>query len=143
MARTTKANRATTATVTVDAIDKLVEKLNTIEGIEFVRDAWVNKAPASYGVVELSGEARQLWADGHLVDSIYRVLIHAYVDGSNDALPATVTAKLEALEDEGVLDTTHTNSQDFDYATGKNHWLWSVNMYGPLTWTETVQVGGT
>ena len=56
MART----RSQRQTVTVDAIDVLLNKLNTIEGIEFVRDAWLNKAPDNYGVVELQGEANQL-----------------------------------------------------------------------------------
>ena len=142
MARTTKANRTTTATVTVDAIDKLVEKLNTIEGIEFVRDAWQEKAPDDYGVVELSGEARQLWADGHLTDSIYRVIVHLYVKDDDDTWPAKVQEKLEALEADGVLDTTHTNSREFLMDIVKVHWTWSVFMYGPLTWTETVPAGG-
>ena len=64
MARTRNRAAAEPQTVTVNAMDKIVTKLNTLEGIEFAKDAWVNEAPANYGVVELSGEARQLWADG-------------------------------------------------------------------------------
>lgn len=145
MARTTRSSRSTApATVTVDAVDKLVEKLNTLEGIEFVRDAWKDKAPADYGVVELSGEAQQLWADGHLLDSVYRVVIHLYVSGDDDTWPAKVQEKLEALESEGTLETTHTNSREFLMDILKVHWTWSVWMYGPLTWEEPApQAGGT
>ena len=54
MARTRSTRAA--ATVTVNAIDRLVEKLNELDGIEFAKDAWVNKAPENYGVVELTGD---------------------------------------------------------------------------------------
>ena len=85
MARTRSTRTAATTTVTHDAVDELVAKLNTIEGIEFAKDAWVNKAPAVYGVVELSSEARQMWADGHLTDSAWNVIVTAYVsDDSNE-----------------------------------------------------------
>ena len=50
--------------VTVDIIGQLVDRLNEIDGIEFVEDAWLNKAPENYGVVELTGEAGNDWADG-------------------------------------------------------------------------------
>ena len=132
MART----RSAPQTVTVDAVDELVTKLNTISGIEFVRDAWMNKAPENYGVVELQGEARQLWADGKLIDSIWRVLITAYVTGDDDTIAYTVQDKLEALETEGKADLTHTISRSFDYTVGKTVWTWQVNLYGSLTREE-------
>ena len=133
MARTRSAQ-----TTTVDAVDELVAKLNTISGIEFVRDAWMNKAPDNYGVVELQGEASQLWADNRLVDSIWRVLITAYVTGDDDTLAYTVQNKLEALEADGKVDLTHTISRAFDYTTGKTMWTWQVNLFGPLTREEPV-----
>lgn len=137
MARTRNQSRtAEPATVTVNAMDKIVNKLNTIEGIEFAKDAWVEKAPENYGVVSLSGEARQLWGDGHLTDSAWNVIVDAYVKDDNDGYPGEIQGKLETLEDEGVLDMTHTNTRDFDYQIGKIHWRWVVIMYGPLTWTE-------
>ena len=111
-------------------------KLNEITGIEFVRDAWLNKAPDNYGVVELTGEARQLWGDGHLLDSIYRVIVTLYVGDDDDTWADKVQAKLEELESDGKIDLTHTNSRDFDYQTGKVRWMWSVMMYGPLTRQE-------
>ena len=136
MARTR--SQTTPTTTTVDAVDELVAKLNTITGIEFVRDAWLNKAPDNYGVVELQGEASQLWADNRLVDSIWRVLITAYVTGDDDTLAYTVQNKLEALEADGKVDLTHTISRAFDYTTGKTMWTWQVNLFGPLTREEPV-----
>ena len=136
MARTR--SQTTPTTTTVDAVDELVAKLNTISGIEFVRDAWRNKAPDNYGVVELQGEASQLWADNRLVDSIWRVLITAYVTGDDDTLAYTVQGKLEALEADGKVDLTHTISRAFDYTTGKTMWTWQVNLFGPLTREEPV-----
>lgn len=140
MARTRSTR--TTQTVTVDAVDELVAKLNTISGIEFVRDAWLNKAPENYGVVELQGEARQLWADGKLIDSIWRVIITAYVTGDDDTLAYTVQSKLEDLEADGKADLTHTISRAFDYTIGKVVWTWQVNLYGSLTRQEEVPAGG-
>ena len=127
---------AATATVTVDAVDELVAKLNTIDGLAFVRDAWVNKAPDNYGVVETQGEVSQLWADGKLIDSIWRVIIHAYIAGADDSIAYTVQAKLEDLESAGKVDLTHTISRDFDYNVGKVHWQWIVNLYGSLVREE-------
>ena len=132
MART----RSQRQTVTVDAIDVLVNKLNTIEGIEFVRDAWLNKAPDNYGVVELQGEANQLWADGKLIDSIWRVIITAYVTGDDDTIAYTVQSKLEDLEADGKVDLTHTISRNFDYTIGKVAWVWQVNLYGSIVYEE-------
>ncbi len=129
-------------TVTHDAVDDLVTKLNTISGIEFARDAWLEKAPDNYGVVELSGEAGQLWADGHLTDSVWRVSITLYVTGDDDTWKNTVEAKLRALEDEGVIDMTHIVTRDFDYQIGKVRWVWTVNMFADLVTVETV-VGTT
>jgi len=134
MARTRNTRAA--ATVTVNAIDRLVEKLNELDGIEFAKDAWVNKAPENYGVVELTGEAAQLWADGHLTDSNWNVRVRAYVQDDSDEYPQKIQEKLEELEAEGMIDLTHTNNREFDYFTGKVLWQWIVIMWGPLTWTE-------
>lgn len=134
MARTRTTRSQTT--VTVDAVDELTQKLSEI-GVEFVRDAWLNKAPDNYGVVELQGEARQLWADGHLLDSIYRVLVTLYVKGDDDSYAGQVQEKLEELESAGKVDLTHTISRSFDYETGKVQWVWTVNMYGPLIREES------
>jgi hypothetical protein len=128
--------------VTVKALDKLVNKLNEISGVEFVRDAWVNKAPENYGVVEMSGEVSQLWADGHLTDSIWRVVVTLYVAGDDDTYPGLVQAKLEALEAAGHLDFTHMVSREYVYDINKVKWTWQINLYGSLTWEEETPVTG-
>lgn len=127
MARTRR-----TQTQTVDVVDELTAKLCET-GVTFVRDAWLNKAPDNYGVTELQGEARQLWADGKLVDSIWRVIVTLYMKGDDDTIAELVQEKLEELEAAGKADLTHTISRDFDYETGKVRWMWTVTMYGPLT----------
>lgn len=139
--RSQKTAAAVPSTVTVDAIDELVAKLNTMTGIEFVRDAWVNKAPENYGVVETQGEVSQLWGDGKLTDSIWRVIIHAYVTGDDDSIAYDVQAKLEDLESAGKVDLTHTISRDFDEQVGKVHWQWIVNLYGSLVREEPAPAG--
>ena len=139
MARTRSTPATVTTTVTHDAIDDLITELNTLEGIEFAKDAWVNKAPAVYGVVELSQTARQLWADGHLTDSAWNVIVTAYVKDGNNDWPAKIQSKLEALEADGRIDLTHTNNREFDAQTGYVKWQWIVIMWGELTWTETVE----
>ena len=131
MART-RSLKKTAQTVKVDAIDEIVGKLNEISGIEFVRDAWVNKAPDNYGVVELPGEARQLWADGHLLDSIWMVRITAYVTDGGDDLAGDVNDKLDELEADGKIELTHTIGRNFNYDVGKVEWVWTVYLSGEL-----------
>lgn len=123
------------------ALDKLVNKLNEISGVEFVRDAWVNKAPDNYGVVELSGEVSQLWADGHLTDSIWRVVVTLYVAGDDDTYPGLVQAKLEALESAGHLDFTQSVARSYLRDINKVEWVWNVSMYGSLLWEEETTSG--
>ena len=143
MARTRTQRTAEPQLLTVNAMDRIVDRLNTISGIEFTKDAWVNKAPENYGVVELSGEARQLWADGHMTDSAWNVIVNAYVKDDSDGYPALIQEKLDALEAEGVLDLTHTCNREFDYMTGKVHWRWVLIMYGPLVWQEPAPTPNT
>ena len=116
-----------------DAVDLLIEKLNEIDGIEFARDAWENKAPENYGVVELNGESRQLWADGHLIDSIWSVTITLYVAGDDDHWPRTVQEKIEELEADGTLDFTTAVSRVYDYQIDRVRWSWSTMLCGVLT----------
>ena len=141
MARTR--TQRTTTTVKHDVVDEIIAKLNTLEGIEFAKDAWVNKAPDVYGVVTLSAEAKQLWADGKLVDSAYNVIVAAFVNDDDNDWVQKIQGKLEDLESEGKIDLTHTNNREFDYETGKVRWQWIVMVYGPLTWTETIEVEST
>lgn len=134
MARPKKTATAT-ATVRIDAVDELTNKLSET-GVAFVRDAWVNKAPDNYGVTELQGEPMQLWADGHLVDSLWRVIVTMYVDGDDDTWAGLVNDKLAELEADGRIDLTHTCSRAFDYEVGKVRWSWQVTICGDLVREE-------
>ena len=131
MARTKK-TLAATSTVTRDAADMLVERLNQIDGLAFVRDAWENKAPDNYGVVELDGDAASLWADDHQVGVIYQLSVHLYVTGGGDGWIAKVQAALAEICD-GYSMPTH----EYAYDISKNHWLWRCRIIGPLQWTES------
>lgn len=128
--------KKTAAVARTDRIDVIIAKLNEIDGVEFARDAWENQAPENYGVVELSGEARQLWGDGHLLDSIWTAYVTLYVTGDDDTWPETVQAKLEELEESGLFDLTYTITREYDYQIDKVRWRWTLLMTGGLTWTE-------
>ena len=64
------------------------------------------------------------------------MIVDAYVQDDSDGYPALIQGVLEGLEDQGMLDLTHTNNREFDYQIGKVHWWWTVIMYGPLQWEE-------
>lgn len=135
MARNRNATPATT-TVTVDAVDNVVTALNTLEGIAFVRDAWENKAPDNYGVVEVDGVPMSLWADDKLINQVFQLKIHIYVDGSRDDMVGLVQSKLQTATDWYSL-TAH----EFAYDIGKNHWTWNAQVIGPIQRTEVVTSG--
>ena len=119
-------------TVTVDAIDNLVTKLNTISGLAFVRDAWENKAPENYGVVELNGQSSALWADDAMVGQIFQVSVHLYAKGGSNTWIYEIQQKIAEAVD-GYNMPTH----EFLYDINKNHWTWNCWMVGPLQWEET------
>lgn len=134
MARTRSDPVATT--VTVDAADLLVAALNEIEGIDFVRDAWENKAPDNYGVVELAGQSSALWADNRMQEQMFQLTVHLYVKGGSDEWVSKVQAKLDTATD-GYSLPLH----EFAFDIGKNHWQWTAWIVGPLQWEETVTSG--
>ena len=125
-----------TTTVTVDAVDRLATALNTLEGIAFVRDAWENKAPANYGVVEVDGAPMNLWGDDKLLSQVFQLRVHAYVDGSRDDLVPMIQAKLGTATDWFSL-----IQHEFLMDVNKNHWVWQAQVIGPLQWTEVVTGG--
>ena len=123
----------TTTTVTRDAADILVEQLNTIEGISFVRDAWENKAPDDYGVVELSDQSNALYADNHLIAQEFRFRVHLYATGGSNAWITKIQAVLDSYTDGYAME-----SHEFLYDIGKNHWTWRAFLVSPLQWEEAV-----
>ena len=125
-----------TTTVTRDAADLLVSALNTLDGIAWVRDAWENKAPDNYGVVEIAGAPVNLWGDDKLLSQVFQLTVHAYVNGSRDDLVAGIQEKLAANCDSYVL-----AAHEFAYDIGKTHWTWNCQIIGPLQWDEVVTGG--
>lgn len=136
MARSRNVTPAAPTTVTVDAVDSVVTALNTLDGIAFVRDAWENKAPDDYGVVEVNGTPMNLWGDDKLLAQVFQLSIHAYVNGSRDDLVALVQQKLATVTDWYSL-TLHEYLMDVN----KNHWVWSAQVIGPLQHDEVVSGG--
>ena len=108
----------------MDRIDELVQILNTIEGIQFVRDAWVNKAPENYGVVELVRSQIQ-WADGKPINQTFTANIWLYVVGDDDGWGKKIQDKL-VENDIGFSMPSRT----FDYNVEKVCWQWVVSLYG-------------
>ena len=123
------------APVTRNAADMMVDRLNDT-GIPFVRDAWENKAPDDYGVVEVIGQSAALWADDRMLEQVFQLRIHLYVNGSRDDL---VTSVQEKLND--ICYTYSLPSHEFLFDIAKNHWTWDCHIIGPLQWNE-VATGG-
>ena len=126
----------TTTTVTRDAADILVEQLNTIEGIAFVRDAWENKAPDDYGVVEMTDQSNALYADNHMVAQEFRMTVHLYAKDGNNAW----IGKIQAVLDE-YTDGYRMGVHEYLWDIGKNHWTWNVYFVAPMQWDEVVTGG--
>jgi hypothetical protein len=133
MARTKAALRNTPATVTLDAVNIITDKLNELDGIEFARDAWENKAPDAYGVVELGAENLTFYADNIPLDEAWQITVHVYAIGDSDAWPRLVAEKLAEVAE--TLDITwRVTGREFLFDIGKVHWTWTVVRWGPLTW---------
>lgn len=141
MARNRDATQQTAEPVIVthDAVDFLTSKLNEISGLAFRRDAWENKAPDNYGVVEMNGESSNLWADDCQVAQVFQCSVHLYVGGGSDEWVAKVQEKLA-----DSCDFYRLQAQEFAYDIGKNHWQWVCTIIGPIQWTtEEVVTDGT
>ena len=109
-------------------LDDLLEALNTISGIEFVRDAWINDAPDNYGVLELTGQNASQWADGHMAEQAFSLLITIYVKDGSDIWVDSVQGVLAAQDlSYGVP------RREYDYGSDAVMWQWSAAFFGPLT----------
>lgn len=111
----------------MNRIDQLIDRLNAIEGLQFARDAWENKAPDDYGVVELTGQADAVWADDEMAEQAYSLRVTLYVrDGGEQWLGLIQQAMADcdlvySLPERGFL-----------YDIGKVEWRWMATLYGPL-----------
>jgi hypothetical protein len=108
-------------------IDRLIDRLNEIEGIEFVRDAWINDESVTHGVVAMTGEASGCWADGRMVDQAFRLRLAIYVKDGEDGWLDAVQA---VLDDEDIAYTLPNRSYLYDADTVE--WEWTCTLYGPL-----------
>jgi len=127
-----RAKKAPAAPVTYDAADLLVARLNEIQGIDFVRDAWESKAPDQYGVVELDGQSGGLWVDNRLVDQVFQATVHLYVTGGSDVWVGEVQGVLE-----DVCDGYRLQTREYLFDINKTHWEWVCEIIGPIMWEET------
>jgi hypothetical protein len=127
-----RAKKAPAAPVTYDAADLLVARLNEIQGIDFVRDAWESKAPDQYGVVELDGQSGGLWVDNRLVDQVFQATVHLYVTGGSDVWVGEVQGVLE-----DVCDGYRLQTREYLFDINQTHWEWVCEIIGPIMWEET------
>lgn len=130
MARSRTAPVPQTTLTTVDVIANLLTALNTISGIDFVEDAWVEKAPDNYGVVELTGQNGSEYADGKLVEQSFGIRITIYVTGGSHAYIDAVQTVLTAF-DIGFSMPTREYVQDIN----KVSWVWNCTVFGPIEYT--------
>jgi hypothetical protein len=113
--------------VIVDIIGQLVDRLNEIDGIEFVEDAWLNKAPENYGVVELTGEAGNDWADGRKTAQKLAVNITIYVTGGSHHWITAVQSVLDELQYPYIMP-----KREYLMDIGKVSWSWTTWIRMPV-----------
>ena len=113
--------------MTIDLVDQLVTSLNTLDGIEFARDAWENMAPDQYGVVELTGHNDTLWADNRLEAAMYGVRVTAYVKGGSDEW----IGKIQNILEDADMTYTFPNREYLEDIDAVK-WVWEGKMLGPI-----------
>ena len=109
-------------------LDDLLDALNTISGIEFVRDAWINDAPQNYGVLELTGQNASQWADGGMQEQAFGLQVTIYVKDGED----TWIESVQHVFDDFDL-SYGMPRREYDYGSDSVMWQWTATIYGPLT----------
>ena len=112
---------------TVDKIQEMIDALNTISGIEFQEDAWDDKAPSNYGVVELTGETANDYADGVKIAQAYSVTITMYVTGNSHQWITKVQDVLDQLKVRYTM-PTREYLQDINQV----RWIWTARVRRPI-----------
>ena len=112
---------------TVDKIQQMIEALNTISGIEFQEDAWDEKAPSNYGVVELTGETANDYADGVKIAQAYSVTITMYVSGNSHQWITKVQDVLDQLKVRYTMPT-----REYLQDINKVRWIWTARVRRPI-----------
>ena len=108
-------------------IDDLAQRLTENTGVPFQVDAWKNKAPSNYGVVELTGQNSAEWADGHMIDQAFTVEITLYVTGPAAKWIDWVQIVLDDM-DAGYSLPERRWLPDIE----KTAWTWRATFYGPV-----------
>ena len=117
----------------MDKIQEMIDALNTISGIEFQEDAWKEKAPSNYGVVELTGEATNDYADGVKIAQAYSVTITMYVNGNSHTWITKVQDVLDSLKVRYTM-PTREYLHDIDMV----RWIWTARIKRPIMREVTV-----
>lgn len=125
MSQTTSTTTPTTQTV--DKIQEMIDALNTISGIEFQEDAWDEKAPSNYGVVELTGETANDYADGVKIAQAYTVTITLYVTGNSHQWITKVQDVLDQLKVRYTMPT-----REYVQTIDKVRWIWTARVRRPI-----------
>ena len=125
MSQTTSTTTPTTQTV--DKIQEMIDALNTISGIEFQEDAWDEKAPSNYGVVELTGETANDYADGVKIAQAYSVTITMYVSGNSHQWITKVQDVLDQLKVRYTMPT-----REYLQDINKVRWIWTARVRRPI-----------
>ena len=112
---------------TVDKIQEMINALNTISGIEFQEDAWKEKAPSNYGVVELTGETANDYADGVKIAQAYGVTITMYVTGNSHNWITAVQNVLDSLKVRYTMPT-----REYLQDINKVRWIWTARIRRPI-----------
>lgn len=112
---------------TVDKIQQMIDALNTISGIEFREDAWDEKAPSNYGVVELTGETANDYADGVKIAQAYSVTITMYVSGNSHQWITRVQDVLDQLKVRYTMPT-----REYLQDINKVRWIWTARVRRPI-----------
>ena len=111
----------------MNPINALLNALNEIDGIEFALDAWLDKAPNDYGVVEMPGEQTALWADDKMVEQMFRATVHIYVHGGEFGWIEKVQNVLQE-QDAWYQMPVREYLDDIHMV----HWSWNVRFYGRI-----------
>ncbi|MBR1821135.1 MAG: hypothetical protein IJ769_05880 [Clostridia bacterium] len=111
-----------------NVIDRLIEALNSIDGLSFYRDARMENEPeVNYGVVRLNGESEGQWADGNLIDQAFELSVNVFVKDEREDWLYAVQAALAAFDLSYRLPARNYR-EDIDAV----EWEWMVTIYGPL-----------
>ena len=111
----------------MDKIQEMIDALNTISGIEFAEDAWDQKAPSNYGVVELTGETANDYADGRKIGQAFNVTITMYVSGNSHTWIQAVQEKLEGLKIPYTM-----SPREYLQDIKKVRWIWNTKIRQPV-----------